>query len=301
MALAAVLSAIRTIILDVPDIPAGEQDRRVSYRVLFPELSVEEVEDLAKIPPQKLFIYTRSIFNGESDLIAHHHPFTCALVERAWQKHRRGEFKLRNLVRAVHAKHPWKTKWTEGLIESFGRYLADSASEFGDLRNQITEAAAFERHIFYARRCADAAAKGGVTVDRKRLASLTVGEVLSLGWYIPATTTFQTFTYDVPAAYAYFQSHQGRLPNLIAQRKAFLMFGRDGRHAARWREIPEQLFSYFSKESRGEGTLDAVAERFVQTLPPGLSEQESFVQFITFGVDLIEAGLVVVNKNIDEK
>lgn len=295
MALAAVLSAMRTIILDAPQLPETEEARRISFHALFPQLSEHEVEDLAKISPQRFSIYTRSIFNSEADLIAHYHAFTCALIERAWQKKRRESLLLRDFVRMMHAKRPWKTSTTEGLLEAFGQFLEDRAADFGEYRQHILEAAAFERHLFYARRRVDSSPKGPSPIDRKRLAALTVGEVLNLSWHIPSTTSFQQFASDIPAAYSYFQSHQGTPPAIIAQHKLFMMFGRDNRHVVRWREIPEPLYRYFTKASHGQGTLDAVAELFVETLPPGLSEQEGFVQFINFGLDLIEAGLIVVH------
>ncbi|MBN8548798.1 MAG: hypothetical protein J0M12_05750 [Deltaproteobacteria bacterium] len=295
MALAAMLSAMRTIILESPTLPESEEARRLTYHVLFPDLSSPEVEDLAKIPPQRFHIYTRSIFSGEADLISHYHAMTCALIERAMQKRSKQAFSMRDFVRTMHTTHPWKSSTTEGLLESFARYLQDKASEFGEFSRRILESAQFEHHLFVARRHPDNDHKPSASVDRNKLAKLTVGEVLELDWHIPATTSFQQFTFDIPAAYSYFHTHKGVLPPTIVQKHMYVMFGRDARHTVRWKEIPEELFTYFTKQSHGADRLDGVAARFVESLPPGLSEQESFAQFINFGVDLIEAGLVVVH------
>src|SRR5690606_16960159 len=72
MALHAVLSAVRQILLDFDTLPASAHARMSLYRERFKDLSTEEVEDLARIPSEKLAIYQETIFVGESNILRNH-------------------------------------------------------------------------------------------------------------------------------------------------------------------------------------------------------------------------------------
>jgi len=294
MALAAVLSAMRTIILDAPSLPDTEGARRVSFRALFPVLSAEEIEDLAKISPDRFRIYTRSIFNGESGLIERYYALTCAMLGRTWEENHSESFSVRDLMRALHAKRPWKTATTEGLVENFGEYLKDLSSQLGKSQEQIIEAARFEREVFYARRGAD---ETTLALTREELAALTVGQVLNLTWSMPATSAWHSFNYDIAAAYTYFNAHSSALPSMIAEREHFLIFGRDVTNTVRWREISKEVFQYFEEQKSRSGSLGELAEHFVGVLPAGMPEEQSFVLFLEFVVDLVESGIISLNPN----
>jgi hypothetical protein len=292
MALAAVLSAMRSIILDAPKLPVDETARRSFYREQFPELSDFEVADLAKMQPNRLAIYTRSIFTGEAGILKNFFRMTIAVIERAQQR-RSQPLKLRDAVQRMHSLFPWKTKTTEGLVESFERFLAHEAFELGEQRELIREIAAFERHIFYARRLPWDERSPDTHFRIERLHSLTVGEVLSMNYALPTTTSFGTFHWDIPAAHAAFK-RDGVLPEQLEARALHLVFSRDSAHYIHWTKVPESVFAHLSSGDDTNRALGDLAETFVASYPAGSDEAQMFSDFLKLIDTLVSSGAIVL-------
>ena len=98
MALAGVLSAMREIILDAPELPEDQTARLKVFEKSFPQLTPSEREDLSKISPEKFGIYTTSIFVGEKNIIANNFPMTVKVLETYWPSESEGKFSLFKLT-----------------------------------------------------------------------------------------------------------------------------------------------------------------------------------------------------------
>ncbi len=296
MALAAVLSAMRSLILDAPPLPANQGDRIVALREMFPSLSQDEVEDLSKMEPARLQIYTTSIFNGESDLLGSCYKATVALLSRSLET-REKNLNLLSFVQSLHHFHPWKTATTEGLVENFARGLADPRIEVGPLRRELVECSRFERHLFYARRTRsiDCDPKGSLQLGD--LAELTVGEILELRWRMPQTVFFDTFAFDLGRFLAAFR-RDGSLPAVLDEREVEIVFSRDRENMVRWREFEPALFAYFQRCGTTGGVLADMAGAVLNDLPESTPEDEGFRKFLEALRSAIECGVIVLPKTI---
>lgn len=292
MALAAVLSAMRSIILDAPALPSDENARRNFYREQFPGLSECEAIDLAKMQPERLTIYTRSIFSGEAGILKNYFRMTVAAIERAYQRQGR-LLKLRDFVQAMHKVFPWKTKTTEGLVESFERFLAHPASELGDQRELIRELAAFERQVFFARRLPLNEYEPGQGLRIDELRTRTVGDLLTLHWKLPTTTALGAFHWDIPSAQAAYKQ-SGNLPEMIDEREVRIIFSRDHENYVHWTQVPESVRLYLSSVERKDDSLGSLAEAFVTSCPTHSDEAKMFSDFLKLVETLLATGAIVL-------
>lgn len=293
MALAAVLSAMRTLILDAPELPEAESDRLRTFRSMFPDLSEEERVDLAKMRPARLGVYTRSIFIGEADLISTYQSMAVALLARSYRQQER-RFGLVEFMRLVHKHHPWKTATTEGLIENFALALADSAIEVGPERQLAIDAARFERGLFYARRLPAGSHHPRESLELADLGEMTVGEILQLRWWPPQSTRLDVFSHDWGKAYRLFRQNDKRLPEVIDERALRVAFGRDRENTPRWQEVPPTLFQYLQGNLGSGGDLHGFAQSVLEDLAPQISEEEGFRAFLDYLRLLLDCGVMVV-------
>ena len=84
MALAAILSAFRQLVLDGIELPPTQDERAALYSKKFQGLSPEEIEDLSKMDPARLKVYTSSVFMAEGGILSTAFPLTLAILRRSW-------------------------------------------------------------------------------------------------------------------------------------------------------------------------------------------------------------------------
>jgi hypothetical protein len=289
MALAEMLSALRTIILDVPELPASQSERVKSFRGLFPALSNEEIEDLSHLPPERLQIYTRSIFSGERSLLLNNFKLTFAFMSRE-AAGGAALFASAELAREVHRQFPWKTSTTPGLIESFMNFLTGYPFSSIEERETALDIATFEKSLFFIRRSEANLTPAGPT--KSDLSERTVGEILEIPLSLPANSMVQKSSCDLAALSQSFTTHNGRLPEDVVRRPCWFALGRDHQHRTRWLEIPESVFHFLSENFARTATLGDLAGAFVESLDSGIPEKRAFGLFLDFACALAECGAI---------
>ncbi len=157
MALALFLNAFKELILDADILSSDEEVRLQQIRDQFPELSELESYDLSRMPPEKLWIYQRSIIGIERGIIENRLPRSIALLERIWPTLYQMPLQLREEVLASQRRNVWKGYETSGLFVSFQQYLRLERPEiflkFPHFENLIV----MERMMYDVRRAAHGA------------------------------------------------------------------------------------------------------------------------------------------------
>lgn len=284
MALASLLSAMRTLILDAPEVPEEQIERVRHYRSVFPELSHAEVDDLAKIAPAKFKIYTTSIFNGETDLIRNNFKVSCSLLEEIAADAGR-PFALKPFVRLMHKFYPWKSWTTAALIENFLRFLNHPAAELGSWKDAAVEMASFEQQIFLARRKQTTAHDSEKCLSIPQIAAVTVGQLLETGWVLHETTSIQEYQHNVPELYERFSLTKACSLAEVRRAPCSIMVYREPSNTVGWTTIPKYVGEIF--KAKRQGTVAEVAEAFVASANAASEEAELFAQFSVFLDDLL--------------
>ena len=126
MGLESFLSAFKQLILENETLPENTEDRKAYYKNKFPLLNDLEIEDLAKLPPNKLRIYTGTIFRGEVVVLEKRLPLTfSALRQQASKIINLKKFDPFSLLIEAQKKYPWRSNATKDLVQAFIRYVSD--------------------------------------------------------------------------------------------------------------------------------------------------------------------------------
>jgi hypothetical protein len=129
MSLESFLSAFKQLILENEPLPNLLEERRASYRKKFPRLNDLEVEDLAKIPPSQIRIYTGTIFRGELVVLQRRLPLTFQALKKHWSNiAKTNEFDSFCFLVEVQKKYPWHSSDTKDLVSAFISYLRDTVA-----------------------------------------------------------------------------------------------------------------------------------------------------------------------------
>ncbi|MBX7142864.1 MAG: hypothetical protein K1X79_00260 [Oligoflexia bacterium] len=285
MALAAVLSALRTLILDLSELPADEPGRRSLYTHIFPDLSAAEVEDLAKIPPHRLNIYSTSIFTGEGKLLEAKLPMTWEALRKYWDGSFHEQATYQQVARRVHALRPWRSSATEDLVEGLRAFIAEDMPLSSSKRDQLLALADFELDRFYAARLSSNILNGQLSPDD--LTSLTVSDLLALRCYVPSTTRISHFEFDVLAARAAFRAEKDFLP-LMPVRQCVATSRADDNSVFSM-TIPTPTFELLNSVTAGSYlTVEELAATYLSTIPEVRDEAQQFQKFLGFLITLMK-------------
>ncbi len=293
MALAAVLSAVRELILETDRIPEDEFGRRAEYRERFPALSPLEIEDLAKIVPQKIRTYTSTIFNGEKNILRDLFSGTIALLKSQWKKCYGTPFDLFEFTKDLNRKCPWHGNATVVLAEGLVRYIQEHRPEIVREAPEILDIMKFELFSMKIRRLAEARHEQ-VLSSRDSLSKLTVAELMALRFKLNPPYAFVRFDHNVIGELqSYYRDDF--FPAVLERRPQYSVVSRNSHNRLRWRELSAQLFEFLNSIGPSESrTLEELALVFAALNPTLPSEQELFTGFITLILGLMDDGVVVV-------
>lgn len=287
MALAAMLSALRTLILDLRELPSEAEARRALYAHIFPELSAPEVDDLVKIDPQKLGIYSTSIFTGEGKLLEAKLPMTWEALRRCWETcfHERPTYQ--QMARRLHALHPWRSNRTEDLVEGALEFIGTNIPLSDWRRLEIVALANLERDRFYAARRIPNLPS--ICLPLEELTKLTVSELLAARCFIPSTTLLSEFDYAVLKARDAFRHNKEFLP--LIPMHTCVVTSRATDNSVHCTEVPAPVLALLQRVgANAYVSVEDLAITFTATLGGDQNESQQFAQFFDFLLTLIEQG-----------
>lgn len=293
MALADVLSAMRSIILDTPALSSDELERRSQYRALFSGLSDHELIDLAKIDPSKFTIYTTSIFIGERNLLRDNFPLTIKLLERSWPVEFGGAFDLFQFVKELHRRRPWRSTDTVVLGENFRLCITEDLTALRRHEPALPDAALFELRIREIKKWPDDPIEARDSLTPGDLATRTVDGLVALEYVIPSCVRFEMFSYDLRTARRAVVNGEAPAETFKEQESA-LAGARDRDQYVTWLSLAPEIHDLLAAQPRAaKQPLYAVAECLADK-NPALSEHDLFEKFLELTVALINNGVIVL-------
>jgi hypothetical protein len=301
MALAQFLSAVRVLIMDTEDLPNERSTRAALYRKLFPELSAEEIEDLSAVPPEKLGLYTSTIFHGERGMISNHFPCTLSMMKRSWEEAFGEPLHLYSFIREMHQAFPWKSNRTVDFAANFLQYLSSKKlSALLALESALLAMATLENSKLLIKRYPDEPVSSKDSLPKNEIAQMTVEELLKLHCVIPKSARLSSYEYDVVSTSHYFHTHNRSLPKHIEHRRVSAAGGRNRKLRPGFTELPEAICNILQDHPRATPfALEGLAEQFVTTAPPATSEEEVFSKFLSLILDLSDCGALVTMKTLE--
>ena len=289
MPLAGVLSAMRELLLDQFEAPNDFVGRCAAFATRFPSLSSEEVEDLAKMPSEKLAIYSQTVFAGERSTLRNHFPLCFALIRQALGD----QFDGLKLVRELHAKRPWRSYLTRGLTHNFAEYLAQDRPDLLADVPYLAEVARLEMRQLDAARAPEP--ECGELVRPSDIASLSVEELMLKRWVLAPSVQLDQFEYDVISYRIEFFERDRALPVEAPKQVPLLaVAGRNRRSVVRWHCVEPGEFGFIAaalEHPRQPFSSEDLAAAYIEDIEG--DERELFARFITELSVLIEHGVVL--------
>ena len=330
MSLSDVLSATKDLIYSHIELPPDMEDRLALYRNRYPALTTEEVEDLAKMEPARIRIYTGTVYAGERNTLRMHFPMTFNLIRRAAG----GQFDSMAMTHAMHEEFPWTGYATQDLAEKFVCFVEKELSPRGPgdraarvpepgsiIARIIPEGASWTPEPFLLGSVkleldeliiARAIDSSGSYLDPASLATLTVGQLLELELLIPHSTRVLRTPGDLLGLCREFiNDEEGfEIPEFDGIERS-LLGGRNRDNRIRWNTIPAAIADLISEtigdRKSGEPSVEPIIT--VQTLGECYvaaaiaeadnageerpDEQELFGSFVSLLAELLERGLLL--------
>ncbi len=297
MALNAVLSAMREIILDTPPLPSTENERLKFFERRFPALSKEEREDLAKIDPQRFEIYTTSIFSGEKGILEKHFRITFALLARFWPKIYNQPFNAFSFVKELHALRPWRGNKTTALANCFLAHISQDRPELTRMLPYIEELAELEYLNLLIKRTPSENVSAANSLSSSAIAELTVEELLAKSITIPSYVQLYRFTYNITTYWREYYNNHKSLPELAPIKLiTWAVGGRTLHNFVSWSELSPNIYQLL--ESRPRTTTISVAElaeNFLEHAAPEQSEELLFAAFMQELQGMLSVGMEIID------
>lgn len=294
MSLAGVLSAMRVIILDDPDLPPDGGKRLEFFRTKFPDLTDHEAEDLAKMPPDRIRIYTNSIFIGEKRLIESNFPMTLAVLKKHWGRVFPAEFDCLEIVKDLHKHYAWKATDTVALGSNFVRYVADKFAPITALAPHLNEVSRFELIHREVKKSPDDICTAAESLRVSDIAGIKVEDLLRLKCMIPRCARFESFDFDIKNFRNSFIENKQALPGTIDERPVLYCCSRGRNTMPRWTVLHPATFSFLEKRKRGDFfEIEELAGACAEAEGADKTETELFASFIAFLKVLLDHGVII--------
>lgn len=297
MALHAVQSAIKTLIVGGVDLPPTVVGREKLYRDLFPGLSSEEVQDLALIPPHRLTIYTDSIFSTQGGILQRNFPCSVAMVKEYWSAAACGGFSVYRLAQQVHRCAAWRGLHSDSLGESFITFLASPFCEASLRDAGIVDLATFELSSLRIRKApSEELLVHSQESFKRQIEEIKIDDLLGLSLTVPRLVHVLPLSFDVVE----FQRNLGRKtePLVCIKRPHTLVGARPIDYGSAWYEVPTgvgKLLGEVARDHGGRGIkVASLAEAYLPSLD-GDSDTVLFHKFMTHVGQLIEIGALVLS------
>ena len=288
MALHAVLSAFRQLVLDGMDLPRSQAERATLYRNRFPQLSTEELEDLSKIEPDRIGVYTTSVFTAEGSILKSAFPLTLSLIE-GWWPAASGSFSPRALAQAVHAVAPWRGIHSMSLGECLARYVDACCSDLQEQKPWLRDAVRLEQATLEIRKAPTEPTQPQDATVLERCAEMKVEELLQLSAYIPTLLHHLNVSYDImPARRA---AVEGDPLRDCEKRDRSLVGARPHDYGVLWVDVPEEIAQLLVASRGSTISLGCVADAFPSS---DEGEEATFRAFYALIGELVSSGALTI-------
>jgi hypothetical protein len=238
MALAEFLKAFKDIIVANQNLPESQTERFDLFRSRYPALSELEVEDLAKIPPNRFGIYTGTICRGEANILANRFPVTFAGLRSFYLACKTQPFNSFLLLVELNQQYTWKSYQTNELADNFVAYVQKLVSaECAEHQcfQWIPEMADFEGRLVKIKKSKNILDQ--VFFNWQQLTNLSVQECLKLQIRTSVDAIQIRANYDLPSIQKSFRSNDKCLPTLISKNPSFVWIGRNQRLFSRAKRV----------------------------------------------------------------
>ena len=282
---------MRSLILDRVELPESVEARRMFLRGEFPELSEAEADDLSKVEPKKLQIYTQTIFSGERGVLANHFPITFALLKKYFDE----DLNAFEFVRDLHAARPWKSYLTAGLTVGFVTYLRNDRPDILSVLPELPDAAQIEWLSLKTSRGLDPEGDPSQCLNLEELSQLTVGNLLELKAEFPPYVCTETFLYDVISYREEFRDLDFTLPDSRpVEKEIWAVSGRNLHQRVSWQNISQEIFEFIELQAHTPFTFSDFAEAAIDDFE---SDQEQiFIRFMQLVTSLMQKGVLIIRK-----
>jgi len=287
-----VLKAVKSILIEIPDIPNDPQARRVLYSKKFSNLSEDEIEDLVAIPPANLQIYTESIFSGQRNLIKTRLPISFALVAGAHKKLGK-PFNAYEFIVARERARPWRSSFTDDLLRAFQEFVTLDLIELVTVEPVLQSILTLERGTFAISRALDELTESDCLSIRD-IEYMPLREVMELDFFAPSSVRIVESHFDLLSLKSFYSQNK-TVPSSIESFKENLIFlgARSLTNNLQWRQVSEKESQIFSSLPRSAPTsLSVLAERYVQTMQLNAEDRSSAQAFIRFLTEFLSSGAV---------
>jgi hypothetical protein len=296
MALNDTLKALGQIVLGQIELSENLNERKKQISSKFSGLTTIEIEDLSRIPPNRYALYTRTIINGEANILEKHFPLTFALLEKYFEKVIGKQLNRFDLVKKMLGKYPWKEIGTPSLSESLINYIKDDLRDICKSCPYLISIVELETFTMKCFRQKDDSISKDKILTAKELTALTVGEIEELDFFIPFNVEFLTSDYDIVNYREQFFKNGKTLPDTEPKsNNSFYIGSRDSNFIVRWNLTNSELFSYLKSKPRNElCSVSELAECFMTSHQNQKSPAELFSLFFETLISLIKQRAIVV-------
>ena len=295
MSLALTLSALRELIMDVREYPQSEAERFAWLSSRHPALSIEERQDLARIPPERLRLYTESIFASERSLLRRKFPLSFALLKQL-STAEGVPLDFYELARDLHSFRPWGSSSVPELARNFADFIRSKYSRYIEQEPLLGDALTLELACMVVARSPNGAFAAHQSANLSGVSELKLDTVLLAQCYIPEFVKLEQFGSDVISL---FEDHRREetiaLPPTYRHKMVFGVCSRDRSYRLHWCNVAPAMFGALSKMPRGEFFILAeLAQEFLGRTPNPHDEIAVAAQFLRGVLELHSKGALLV-------
>lgn len=295
MALSDVLTTVKELVLNPGQLMGDIGNREVYLKERFPTLSGDEVRDLAAIRPERLAIYSNSIFTAEASLLARYFPVTTFEIKRAISSVRQEkEVSLYEVAQLINTVAPWRGIHSASLGESLIAFIKNYPFPNVTEVEPVLEIASLELAILRIRKALNSELEP-LNVDAiKEISALTVGDLLHTEFAVPDLVQGVEATWDI----ATFRSEvlaDASAPKMYRlEAPEYLVASRAHDYGVQWVSVAKPIYDkILARRGHGGEPLEVLAQLFVETCQEQYhSESEQFGEFLALILSLLNVGVL---------
>lgn len=299
----AVLTSIRELILDGIELPVSESQRCALLLQRNPDLSLAEAEDLAKIDPKHLQIYSNSIFAQERSVLRDKYQLSFALIKVRWRQRHGSSFDFFELVKQQHKLAPWRDNKTESLIRNFHDFVLTHRADLVELIVELKDALRFElRQALISRSVLSDPISNQTSL--LALSEMSIADALALKVELAPNSSAQSWDYDIYQLKKRFriEGDSALLEPAIHSPHAMII-SRSPELAVVCNQVPKGFVSALSdisangKVNRKTSLMQELATCFLEQQTSLRAENELFTDFIQLIAKLVRDNAVILLRN----
>lgn len=289
-----VLSALHQLILVRDDIPKDIEQRLEWIKSELKDLTVEEAQDLARMEPSQIAIYTTSIFSQQTKLLMNKYPATFAVIRFYFDELFGCKFSRVVFARQLSSKFPWRSSRTSELVENCLRFIQSDLCQRLDGIGWLGDMATSE-HIAYCLMSRNTKIKESLD-NLGDLSSLTVGELMDREFVVGDRFAQLSSEYDFLVTLNELRRRGPFNTNLIPSKSSTAyLISCSRKHSVHWLKVSDLERSFWQNVEPLEVLqIGLLAEAIVADFDSSHSEEEKLKAFLARLSHFSEVGLVSI-------